>query len=324
MAHPLRLGLLGTGVAARELYLPALKQLQSRVTLVACANRTRIKAEAFAKSAGVPKVVDTAEELIALPEVDAVLISLPIDQQPKYVLYALRAAKPVLSEKPVGPSVRAGKRLIKAAADLRVPWLVGENFAFMQQVLRFRAWVEAGRIGRVRLVEVTQINKMDRQNPYFNTAWRAHPGHVGGFIVDGGVHVANVVRRCFGMPVKMTGFVASFDPKLPPIDTAVASLVFENGALGTWTSCFSSPYDGPMLRAYGDRGSAEVHGDKAILRLRNGKETVFTDRENSFTREFRHFADVVQKGTVPAVTPDDALLDLALVEALSRAKAYRG
>lgn len=319
MAHPLRLGLLGTGVAARELYLPALKELKSRVTLAACANRTRAKAEAFAKSAGVVKVVDTAEELIALPEVDAVLISLPIDQQPQYVLQALRASKPVLSEKPVGPNLREGKRLVKAAAHLGVPWLVGENFAFMQQVTRFRSWLKAGRIGRVRLVEAIQINKMDRQNPYFNTAWRANPRHVGGFVVDGGVHVANVVRRCFGMPVKHRGFVACFDPKLPPIDTAVASLVFENGALGTWTSCFSAPYEGPMLRAYGDRGSAEVHGDKAILRLRNGKETVFIDRENSFTREFRHFADVVQKGTPLVVRPEDALLDLALVEALSRA-----
>src|SRR3954469_5437682 len=78
----LRLGMIGTGVAARQLYLPALQRLQNKIEVVACVNRTRKKAEEYARLAGIPKVVDTADELIALPEVDAVFISLPIDLQP--------------------------------------------------------------------------------------------------------------------------------------------------------------------------------------------------------------------------------------------------
>src|SRR5688572_8582082 len=99
MKRKLRLGLIGTGIAARELYLPAFKRLNRRIEVVACANRTRAKAEAYAKLAGVTKVVDSGEELIGLPEVDAVVVSLPIDKQPAFVLAALGAKKPVLSEK---------------------------------------------------------------------------------------------------------------------------------------------------------------------------------------------------------------------------------
>ena len=116
--------MIGTGVAARRLYLPALQRLEKKLELVACTNRTRKKAEHYAKLAGIPKVVGSAAELLALPEVDAVLISLPIDAQPALVLQALAAGKPVLSEKPVAPSLAAGRKLLEAAARHRTPWLV--------------------------------------------------------------------------------------------------------------------------------------------------------------------------------------------------------
>ena len=47
--RPLRLGILGTGIAANKLYLPAFKLLGREIELVACANRTKSKALAFAK-----------------------------------------------------------------------------------------------------------------------------------------------------------------------------------------------------------------------------------------------------------------------------------
>src|ERR1051325_8431111 len=191
-----RLGLLGTGVAAVELYLPAFKALSSRIELVACANRTRSKAERFAKLAGVGKVVGSADELFRLPDVEAVLISLPIESQPKYVLSALRAGKAVLSEKPVGPTAAAARRLIRAVKRYDSPWLVGENFAFMSHAHELAKLVKRGAPGEIRLVEVVQKTFMDEANPYFHTAWRQRPKHVGGFVVDGGVHVANVIRRC--------------------------------------------------------------------------------------------------------------------------------
>lgn len=323
MAKTLRLGLIGTGVAARELYAPAFKEVRQKVKLVACANRTRAKAEAYAKALGIPKVVDTAEELIALPEVDAVMISLPIDRQPLYVLKALRAGKPVLSEKPVAPNVAEGRRLVQSAAKFDVPWLVGENFAFMSHVEQLESWLTAGKLGGVRLVQVTQMTRMNEKNPYFNTAWRANPAHVGGFIVDGGVHVAHVVRRCFGMPKSVRGLVGAFDERLPPIDTAVSVMRFESGALGTWTSCFCAEYDGPLLRVFGNRANAELGWDSVTLKPFSGAEKTVKSRANSFSVQFGHFADVVLRGKPVRVTPKDALADLSMMEELCTGKSLK-
>jgi predicted dehydrogenase len=316
MAKRLRLAVLGTGVATRKLYLPAFKALEHRIELVACSNRTRKKAEDYARLASIPRVVDSAEELFALPFVDAVLISLPIDVQPEYVLKALAAGKPTLSEKPVAPSVAAGKRLLAKAARFDTPWMVGENFAFMQHAARLFEWVDRGKLGPVRLVQATQITMMDRQNPYFQTSWRAKPKHVGGFVLDAGVHVAHLLRRGFGTPTRIQNLTASFDPTLPPLDTALAILEFPGGTLGTWTSCFSARYDGPLLSVFGERANAELRWHDAVMRDASGRETRFTATADSFVGQFAHFADVALKGVTPRVTPAEALEDLALMEAI--------
>jgi predicted dehydrogenase len=312
----LKLGLIGTGVAARKLYLPAFQRLGNKLDIVACANRTRRKAVHYARLASIPRVVDTAEELMNLPEVEAVLISVPIDAQPALVERALSLGKAVISEKPMAPSVAEGKKLLAAVAKREAPWLVGENFAFMPALAKVRAWLDAGKLGQPRLLESYQLTCMNAKNPYFHTAWRHAPKHVGGFVADGGVHMAHAVRRVLGMPDKLENITAQFDPVLTPIDTAIAVLRFGSGALGTWTSCFSAHYQGPMLRLYGSKATAELYWNHAVLRNPKGRETVFRTNVDSFTAQFSHFCDVVKKGAPLAYTPEEALQDLTLIQAI--------
>ena len=316
----LRLGLLGTGLAADMLYLPAFKALKHRIDLVACCNRTRSKAERFAKKAGIPLVVDTAEELFALPEVDAVIISLPIEMQPRYVLKALAAGKAVLSEKPVGPSAKAGAALVKAAKRFKQPWLVAENYAFMPQLAKAEAWILAGALGDVRLVEATQMNVLTEANPYFHTAWRTSPKFKGGFVLDAGVHIAHLVRRLMGVPVTIRGLTAQFNPSLPPIDTAIAAMRFSSGALGVWRSCFSVRYDGPMVKLYGSNANLEFYRNEVTLTKVNGKRLVFSSKQNSYTLQFEHFADVVTRGAKLKVTAAETMADLRFIEAIVSAR----
>jgi predicted dehydrogenase len=318
MSRKLRLGLIGTGVAAHRLYLPAWPKLRSKLELVACTNRSRMKAEEYAALAGIPRVVDSVDELLRLEDVDAVLVSLPIDAQPAVVLAALGAGKAVLSEKPVAPSVAAGKKLLAQAKRYDVPWLVAENYAFMSHVLALQQWVAKGRLGEVRLCEVRQLTTMDARNPYFHTTWRRGPRFIGGFVVDGGVHLAHVLRRCFGTPVEVQSASAHLCGDLPPPDTAVATLRFEGGALGTWTSCFAARYDGPMLRVFGSKANAELYWDRVELGTHDGRVSTHRPRVSSFEAQFSHFADVVKRGAPPRVSATDAMGDLELIERIAR------
>jgi predicted dehydrogenase len=320
----LRLGLLGTGIAARKLYAPALRPLASRVRLHACANRTRSKAEAFAREAGVPIVAADAKALFAVPGLDAVFISLPIEAQPRYVLEALRRGIPVLSEKPVAPSLAAGRTLLKRARPLLkagTPWMVAENFSFLPAVAWAEDLLKRGALGDVRLVEIRQSGVTDASVPYFHTPWRTRPRFVGGFVLDAGVHLAHIVRRYFGMPLEIRGLHAQFSPSLPPMDTALAVLRFPSGCVGTWMSSFSAAAGGPMIAIRGSKGALELDPDHAVFRPLQGKALSFRSSANSHGLQLAHFAEVVLKGKAPAVGPREALLDLAFMEGVVRGRA---
>jgi len=324
--RPLRLGILGTGIAANKLYLPQLKKLGREIEVVACANRTRTKAVAFAKAAGVPLVLDSGEDLLAQPQVEAVVISLPIELQPAWVLRALKAGKHVLSEKPVAPDLASGRALLKAAAPYQrkgLKWLVGENFHFMRQAQQLQAWLEAGALGDVRLVEARQMGVMDAASPYFHTRWRTSPRFVGGFVVDGGVHLANILRRSFGLPVEIKSLTAEFNPALKPLDTVVASLRFRSGALGQWTSCYSAAASGPIITVRGSKANAELYWHQIVLTPHRGKPKTVAAGPDSFLMQFRHFAQAVVLDKPLALNPAEALADLAFMQGLVQGKALK-
>lgn len=123
------------------------------------------------------------------------------------------------------------------------------------------------------------------------------------------------------MPRQVQSFSAHGEPSLPPPDTVVAALRFASGALGTWTSCFRARYQGPMLRVFGTKANAELYYDRVTLEPARGKPRTFVASHGSFYAEFLHFADVVQRGVAPAVTPAAALDDLRLIDALLRSSS---
>ena len=56
--NAINLGIIGTGIAARDLHWPALKQLTDQFTITTVCNRTRAKAVTYAEIIGGANVVD--------------------------------------------------------------------------------------------------------------------------------------------------------------------------------------------------------------------------------------------------------------------------
>ena len=102
MKQPLRLGLIGTGIAARLLHWPALKQMTDRYRLVAVANRTRAKAEAFADMAGLDPgaVYSDYRDLLARQDLDVVLLALPPRLNFEVARNAAEAGLDIICQKP--------------------------------------------------------------------------------------------------------------------------------------------------------------------------------------------------------------------------------
>jgi predicted dehydrogenase len=243
------------------------------------------------------------------------LLSLPIYLNARWVMKALRAGKHVLCEKPIAGTVSEARKLVREVGRYDRVYLVGENYFFTPHIEKARSWVKRGALGDIRLVEMGQLFLTTPDNKYARTAWRKRPKHIGGFIADAGVHVANIVRETFGMPRRIRNLTALQNPQLAPIDTAIATFSFDSGAVGVWRSCFSvrTASEVPMLRAYGSRANLEIYWGRSALLVHDRKPVVATSPENGFYHELSHFAAAVVRGEKLRFVPRQALRDLELM-----------
>lgn len=104
------------------------RSLKSAKTLTTDASNLDI----YSDDSGSGKSLD---DLLARSDIHAVIIALPIKNQPEYIRKALLAGKHVLSEKPVAENVKDAKDLIgwyRSEIDTKkVTWGVAENFRYL-------------------------------------------------------------------------------------------------------------------------------------------------------------------------------------------------
>ena len=175
------------------------------------------------------------EQLFADPDVDAVLLVLPIPLMPAAIEAALRAGKHVISEKPAAPSAEEACRLLGVLRELPAPapaWLVLENWERKPSVQWLRARLDEGAIGRVVSAHCThhEVVPPPPRPGCEADDWRRNPTHDGGWMLDVGVHWARALRVLLGEPTACSAAVASLDEALPPCDTLHGWLRFEHCA----------------------------------------------------------------------------------------------
>lgn len=311
----IRLGIVGTGIAARNLHMPALRRLKDRLRVVSVFNHHRAKAVKFAKDFGVPRVARSLKEMLEDPGVDAVLLTLPIHLGPVVARKVLAAGKPCLCEKPLAHTLRAGEAFAREARRYRGPFLLTENYVFHPM---WRAFIRAVRrsIGKPRFFELRILHKMDVRNPYAQTIWRKKsPKHLGGFLGDAGVHFAAVMRRAFGEPETVSSRVLSLRPEVPPVDTMTALLKFPGGLTGHFFYSFSIDSDhGLIWKVYGEKGVVEMLDGKSLTLVVHGKRKPLKwDRMESFEAMHRHYYEVLAGRRKTEYPLKDALADLRLI-----------
>ncbi len=187
--QPIRLGVIGTGLAVEQLHWPALRQMKERFPIVAFANHTRPKAEHFASYSGASMDDYSSDyhDLLRRDDVDAVLISLPIPLNYDATRAALEAGKDVICEKPAGVDEAEGRRFVALEAEFPDrAILIAENMFYRDDLRQARALLDAGAIGRVHLASWRNVSRLvPKPGTFSSTPWRHDPGYRGGPHLDG-------------------------------------------------------------------------------------------------------------------------------------------
>jgi predicted dehydrogenase len=151
--------------AAKTLILKAVysRSLKSAKTITADSPNVDL----YSDDSGSGKSLD---DLLARSDIQAVIIALPIKNQPEYVRKALLAGKHVLSEKPIAENVKDAKELLKwyrSEIDTKkVTWGVAENFRYLASYDRAAEAVR--KMGRVLGFRV-RMQAMVEGGKYFET-----------------------------------------------------------------------------------------------------------------------------------------------------------
>lgn len=164
--------------------------------LVAVGSRSHERAEAFARSHGIPRAHGSYQALVDDPEVDAVYVATPHPQHTDVALAAIAAGKALLVEKAFTSSVADTRRIIDAARARGTFAMEAMWTRFNPAVMRIRQAVTSGEIGQLRAVQgdLTAFRTYEPEDRLFN------PAAGGGAILDLGVYVISFAEQFLGPP----------------------------------------------------------------------------------------------------------------------------
>ena len=191
------------------------------------------RAGAFADRYGV-RAYSSLDALLADAEVQMISICTPHPTHAGLAIRAAESGRHVLVEKPMAVDLADCDAMIAAAAAHGVRLGVVSQRRFYEPVRRMREAIEQGRIGRPVLATVTVLGWRG-EDYYAADTWRGTwAGEGGGILVNQVTHHLDLLQWFMGPVEEVFGYCANLNHGFIEVeDTAVATLRFEGGALGS-------------------------------------------------------------------------------------------
>ena len=223
---------------------------------------TRAHAERLAAQFGVT-AHDSLDHLLDHRPLDLVAIGSPSGLHAEHGIAAARRGIHVLVEKPIDVTTARADALIDEAARAGVSLGVIFQDRLKPDVLRAKALVEGGHLGTPILV--TGHVKWYRTPEYYaGSRWRGSRAlDGGGALMNQGVHTVDLLLWLFGPVRRVFGRAATLLHSIEVEDTAVATLEFASGALGTIEAATSAyPGYSRRIELTGSEGTIVIDGDR--------------------------------------------------------------
>jgi len=257
MSRKIKWGVLGSGGIARRRTIPEGIVPASNAELIAVFDPNAEANQAVAKQFNA-RAVGSVDELLR-SDIEAVYIASPPSAHREQGLACARAGKHVLSEKPLGMTVSDVKAMIaacdKAGVNLGTAFMMRSS-AQHQAALKL---IRDGRLGK----PVFGRAQLSCWYPPMAGAWRQDlEAGGGGSLMDMGGHCIDLLEMFFGPVKAVSCFTNRTVHNYTSEDSALASLFFENGALGAVDTFFCMPDEASQnrLELYGSLGSILANG----------------------------------------------------------------
>jgi predicted dehydrogenase len=315
MAEQIRWGVLGASAIAQDKVLPGImKARNAHVELLG--TRDPAGRQDVARRFEVARGTAHLDDVIHDDGVDAIYVSLPNTLHREWIVKALDAGKPVLTDKPMAVTTAEAEEIAAKSKETGLPVMEGFMYRFHPQHAYIRSRIADGSLGEVREARAYFLFQMlQAVSP---TDIRVTDGPGAGALMDMGCYTVSAIRMVLGAePDRVAGWQIR-DARLGINLAGVATLGFPGGGRAQ----ISWGYD------TGNGGNLQVIGTEAILVTDNpfvpaqgnpGETTVVEIRPGTvvtehhfeavdqFQLEFEDFSAALLDGRPPSWTVADAV-----------------
>lgn len=214
-APRLRIGVLGAGGIATipEGVLPNLHHIADKIELVSIADPVVERAERAAATYGIPNSFGSLTELLAGPEIDAVVNLTPIPAHAETSLAIIRAGKHLVVEKPIATTMTEADAIISEAKSAGLTVLVAPPDMLYSPYREARRLIAEGTIGKVAFARVRSSHQGPGGGPDgwpFDPTWFYQEGS--GPLFDMGVYGIHEITGLLGPAKRVTAFAGITEP----------------------------------------------------------------------------------------------------------------
>ena len=312
----IRFGTLGAArITPAALISPCNNIDQAVVSVVAARDRSR--AEAFAQDHGIPEVVDSYDDVINHPDIDAVYNPLHIGLHHEWSIKALRAGKHVLCEKAIASNAKEAEEMAAVAKETGLVLMDAFHYRYHPCFIRAKEIYDSGVLG-----DISKIDAAFHVAGHVEDDIRANYETAGGVTMDIGCYPISWVRHLSGEePLAVT---ASAETGKADVDLFLeADLTFPSGTVGH--------ISGDMRNRGESRADLTVTGSKGTLFIWNpiapqfgckfevtidGVTTSETfDKRASYDYQLDAFIAAIEQGASLYTDADEAVHQMKAIDA---------
>ena len=317
-----RYGLISTAQIALTKHLPAARGSKNS-EIVAISSRGEAKARVAADQHGIPSWYGSYEELLADPDLDAVINPLPNSLHCEWTIKAAEAGKHVLCEKPLSVTVDEARRMIDSAKSNDVVLVEAFTHRWNPHMRTARRLIAEGAIGYVTGMDSSlTVSVTEPEGPT-----RYSKDLAGGTLMDGGCYAVYACRFALGAePIRAAGM--AYDSGGYGVETTFTGLLeFPGGAIARVSSSFEQPRR-IELTVYGSEGRIiipNMFDDSGPLIVTQGDErrVEATPAPDRFRVQLEEFSNCVLTGKQPEFPAEDGMRNMAAIVALLSAARER-
>ena len=327
----IKIGILGCGKIAQVRHIPEYAA-NPDCQLVGFYNPTKSRAEDMAAKYG-GLAYDTAEELLANPEIDAVSVCAANYAHAALSIQALKAGKHVLCEKPMATTLADCEAMVECAKKNGKFLMIGHNQRLAKAHMEAKRLIDAGLIGDI----ITFRTSFGHGAP---ETWAIKPGKdtwffdkskaAMGVMADLGVHKTDLIQYLTGQRVvRTTARLVTLDKRgedgelIGVDDNAVCIYEMSGGAFGTMTASWT--YYGAEDNStvlYGTKGIMRIYDDPAhsiVVKLADGQEQVYdveqiqTNDNQTKSGVIDLWVDCLKNNRAPEISGESALCAMRAV-----------